>query len=664
MKRASVILIIRLATCLLLAILLPFTVAWAEPTTPEQAAKVVQNWLGLNAQPLGISMGRQVKHVQTFASQNGAPAYYVVYLNPAGLVFLPADDQVEPIIGFMSEGYYDPSPANPLGALVSRDIPGRVLQARQAEAQGLEALAPESPQAAAQRKWAWLADAATGQEVLAPALPSISGERVAPFVQTQWNQYGAAGIPQTPWCYNYFTPNHWYCGSIATQMAQLMRYHGHPLSGIGKNLKPYYISGAPTSGYTRGGDDNGGSYLWNIMPYTTNADTPDDQRAAIGRLTWDAGLSVGLNYTAGGASSDTLAAASALTSTFQYTNAIRGYDNDNNLPEAPRNQMVNANLHAKYPVLLGICYDDGIQHTNTHTLICDGYGYDSGAMYHHLNFGWSGSYDGWYNLPNITAGYTFNSVWKCVYNIYPSGTGEIIAGRVMSYGKVPVPLAGAKVTATAGGQTYNARELTSDRGIYAIPQVPSNTTFTVNVSLGGYTFTPQQVTTGASTDNTTNTGNRWGIDFAGTALPPITLNQALDNQQLSFATGGHANWFGQNTTWHYGGSAAQSGAILDGQTSWLQTTVQGPGIMTFYWKISTQMSYDWFNWYLDGVKLEGWSGEGTWYRDGIKVPAGTHTIKWAYVKNASGSGGSDTVWLDKVVFSRNLAPIYELLLLE
>jgi hypothetical protein len=41
-----------------------------------------------------------------------------LYLNLAGLVFLPADDLVEPIIGFLPEGQYDPSPDNPLGALI------------------------------------------------------------------------------------------------------------------------------------------------------------------------------------------------------------------------------------------------------------------------------------------------------------------------------------------------------------------------------------------------------------------------------------------------------------------------------------------------------------------------------------------------------------------
>ena len=84
----------------------------------------------------------------------------------------------------------------------------------------------------------------------------------------------------------------------------------------------------------------------------------------------------------------------------------------------------------------------------------------------------------------------FNLLTDIIYNVYPHGSGEIIAGRVMSYNGDLLP--GAKVTATAGGQTYNAKELTNDKGIYAIPKVPSNTDFTVSVFPGGTSSTPRR----------------------------------------------------------------------------------------------------------------------------------------------------------------------------
>ena len=181
MKSLSGLRFIRMAIYLAMAVLLLAEGAWGKPTTPDQAKKVVLNWLGQDATPMGALLGRQIKEVQTFTDPAGAPAYYVVYLNPSGLVFLPADDLVEPIIGFMPEGSYDPSPTNPLGALVSRDIPGRVLPARAREARGLEILAPETPQATAQSKWAWLENPPSDGQAMGAGLPSISDVRVGPF---------------------------------------------------------------------------------------------------------------------------------------------------------------------------------------------------------------------------------------------------------------------------------------------------------------------------------------------------------------------------------------------------------------------------------------------------------------------------------------------------
>lgn len=52
--------------------------------------------------------------------------YYVVYLQPSGFVIVSTDDLVEPIIAFAGTGTYDPAPGNPLGALVTKDLKGRI----------------------------------------------------------------------------------------------------------------------------------------------------------------------------------------------------------------------------------------------------------------------------------------------------------------------------------------------------------------------------------------------------------------------------------------------------------------------------------------------------------------------------------------------------------
>ena len=680
MKRISGTILVRLVICLLVAVLLAVSAAWAKPTTPDQAKKVVLNWLGKDAVPLGAPLGRQIKEVQTFTDGAGAPAYYVVYLKPAGLVFLPADDLVEPIIGFLPEGYYDPSPLNPLGALVNRDIPGRVLQAREVEAKGLEALAPETPQAKAQRKWDRLANPAILPDAAESGLPttSITDLRVDSFVQSRWNQLtvnnSVSGLP----CYNYYTP---YCpadsvnhvsGCVATSMSQLMRYWQYPASPVPGTFS-ITVDGVAQNATLRGGNGSGGPYAWAsmILDPLHYSGLTDAQRAAIGSLTFDAGVSVNMDYESfalgGSSASGALKPAVSLVSTFKYSNARSAWTGSQttNILSATLYKMVNPNLDALFPVMLGIYGAGG------HSIICDGYGYQtvgSSTMYHHLNMGWAGSDDAWYNLPTInTSNGNFNVVAGSVYNVFVTGSGEIISGRVTD--SAGNPLSGATVTATGGGNTYPAIQkdvvaTTTSSGIYAIPKVPPSTTVTVSVTKAGYTFSSQQVTTGASTSASTTTGNLWGINFVGSGAPAIGLNQALDNTKLSFNTGGAANWSGEATTYYYGGSAAQSGAITDSQNTQLWTTVTGPGTLSFYWKVSSEEGYDSLDVFLGDTWIAGISGEVNWTQKTLSIPAGIHIVTWQYAKDVDTGFGSDCGWVDKVVYSRPGVAAISLLLLN
>jgi hypothetical protein len=579
----------RVAACLLALVLAAVPVAWAKPTTPEQAGRLVANWLALESQPLGNLMGQGVKEVESYPGPDGLPQYYVVYLDLTGFVIVPADDLVEPIIGFVPEGTsFDPAQSNPLGSLVSSDVPGRVLHAREMEALSAatgDLAAPESSMAKAQRKWAWLSDSGAAQEDLEFAAATISEVRVAPFVQSRWSQTSVGGNA----CYNYYTPpnavgssSNYPCGCVATAMSQLLRYWQHPSVGVGSASFSIAVDGVPEDRSLRGGDGSGGAYDWAnmvLVPGSYNV----TQFSAIGALTHDAGVSVNMGYTASGSGADTLQAANAFTSVFKYSNARTAYNAGSNLPESNRNRMVNPNLHARYPVLFGITGSSG-----GHAIVCDGYGYEASTMYHHLNLGWAGASDAWYNLPDIgTAYYTFTSVYKCVYNVYVTGSGEIIAGRVTAADGSPI--SGANVTATRStGGSYSA---TSDAsGIYAIVKVPSNSSYTVSVDKTGYTFTPQAAATGASTNYSTATGNVSDLDFVGSVATITVSSFAVNNGGASTASSSVTlnNAVSASTPTHYmaSESASFSGATWQAYSTAPSFTLSpGYGTKTVYFKV-------------------------------------------------------------------------------
>jgi hypothetical protein len=652
------------------------TPALAAPTTALQAQQVVINWLSLDRAPLGTQLGQFVKEIRTYSDSSCQSLYYIVYLNPSGFVVVPADDLVEPIIAFQPEGTYDPSPKNPLGALVSQDVPGRLAQLRGQEAQARAAdrkFTPVGATSDAQRKWNRLRQGSFIPQTKASGLVNLSDVRVAPLVQSAWDQgaiYGGA-------CYNYYTPpyaagstNNYVCGCVATAMAQLMRYYQKPAAGVGTASFQIWVAGESRTEKLRGGDGNGGGYNWNKMPLVPDASLTDAQRQAIGALTHDAGVAVNMSYWPEtlGSGTDLLKSADALKNTFGYSNAKKGYNNNLNLPQSNFSNMVNPNLEASCPVLLGVALATPTGYTKGHAIVCDGYGYNTGTIYHHLNMGWVdnnavGSDNVWYNLPNINSKLeTYNLLLDCVYNIFVSGSGEIVSGRVYDT-NATTPLSGVTITATGPGGPYNAA--TNDKGIYALGNLPSGNSFTITASKAGYTFNTQNVSTGTSTDNTTITGNLWGINFtAGGA--PLSLNQAVNNTTLAFSTGGDAAWFGESVTKYDDQGAAESGAITTNQSSWMETTVVGPGILSFYWKVSSMPAEDFLELYLDGLlQPDPISGEVDWVQRTLGVPAGSHIVKWQFTKGTLGSAGSDCGWVDEVVFShKGSFGIYNLLLLD
>lgn len=543
----------------------------AKPTTDSDARKLVTGWLKAETQPLGMPLGQQIADIETFSDANDQPIYYVVYLKPSGFVIVSAEDQVEPIVGFSQSGKYNPSPDNPLGALVSQDLLNRIRAIRNLEKnigtksqtqKQFDKIADLQKSALkAQQKWAKLESFAdrkkygkisnlTAQDKKSRADigPSdiqstspgsiVSDIRVEPLVQSKWGQSSVCG----DYCYNYFTPNHYVCGCTATATAQLMRYHEHPTGVIGVYDNTIYVDGVPQTAYTRGGDGNGGPYNWELMVYIPDCETTDEQRQAIGALCYDIGVQVGMNYSSGGSSASLLSVAKILANIlFQYENTI--YQ-----PYEWNYDMLNTNLDAGYPLLFDI------RGSGAHAVVCDGYGFDLSTMYHHINMGWGGSSDAWYNLPDIIS---YNLIDSVVFNTFPTGTGEIISGRIADI--LENPINDVNVTAE-----YNSTQLsttTNSKGIYYFAHVPSNTNFIVSASKDSLAFSgPIEVVTGYSTWPTEThlhggIGNIWGADFEEISRPLIQVNQenfefqvpdgqSTDSQILQISNAGYntLNW--------------------------------------------------------------------------------------------------------------------------
>jgi hypothetical protein len=112
-----------------------------------------------------------------------------------------------------------------------------------------------------------------------------------------------------------------------------------------------------------------------------------------------------------------------------------------------------------------------------------------------------------------------------------------------------------------------------------------------------------------------------------------------------YTTGGSSPWYVASGVAHTGSYAARAGAIAQSQATWMTRTAQG-GALSFWYKVSSEANYDWFNFYIDGVQKVHKAGNVNWTLYSTTLATGTHTLKWEYAKDYGLNSGSDTAWID------------------
>ena len=132
----------------------------------------------------------------------------------------------------------------------------------------------------------------------------------------------------------------------------------------------------------------------------------------------------------------------------------------------------------------------------------------------------------------------------------------------------------------------------------------------------------------------------------------IDFPTALNTPGWSWATSGSAGWIAQTNTSHDGFEATQSGLIANGQSSTLQTTVTGPGALTFWWMFAPLTS-PFRNTLSFSSSLGNASASVTsttgWQQQTIYLGAGQQTLSWIYSRYSFISAQS-TGWVDQVSF--------------
>ena len=136
----------------------------------------------------------------------------------------------------------------------------------------------------------------------------------------------------------------------------------------------------------------------------------------------------------------------------------------------------------------------------------------------------------------------------------------------------------------------------------------------------------------------------------------LTLGECVNAPQLTFTTGGTGGWSRDTVTNMDGIVSLRSRDTGDDGCTWLETTVVGEGMLSFWWKVSSEGSkktlYDYMTFSVDGQEQMQFGWEVDWTAVTVEVKgAGEHVLRWAYQKDEEDFEGDDCGWLDQVSWS-------------
>ena len=350
----------------------------AGPVSKQAALYSAQNYMLAKGKSIAASQKPFKAPRKASAQQtNDEDAYYYVFNagNDGGYVIISGDDRVEPVLGYVENGTFDPN-----------DIPENMRSWLQLYADQIKFIIdndiqPTSPLIQKRNK--------------------IRGTKhsVGELLTTRWNQ----GSPYNITCPKYYkkedgTQHYPATGCTATAMAQVMNFYRYPektKAVIPAHSNTYTMDDGTqktvsTPAIPRNSvidwDNMRDTYSWQDIAHANAQDT------AVANLMLYCGQSVKMGW---GPSSGANFSAYAYTHYFGYDNSCyvgerRDYFIDDWF------DMIYNEIEQGYPVLMS-----GFSSGGGHAFVLDGF---DGDNLFHLNWGWGGGSNGWFLVGILNPG--------------------------------------------------------------------------------------------------------------------------------------------------------------------------------------------------------------------------------------------------------------------
>ncbi len=228
-------------------------------------------------------------------------------------------------------------------------------------------------------------------------------------------------------------------------------------------------------------------------------------------------------------------------------------------------------------------------------------------------------------------------------NLDPGETADVVFNTMNNGSSTALDLA-AELTSMSPYVTINSSSFSqSELAAGETAEATFNITISPTASVGSTVALIYQLTSGMYT-----------IDMTATLKVGLIIEdfETGDFSQYDWQLSGNADWTLEASGAYEGTYCARSGDIDDQQTTTLSITMEvaSDDTISFYRKVSSEATYDFLRFFIDGNALGEWSGNSNWTFFAYPVTAGNHTFKWVYEKDYSVSNGSDCGWIDYISF--------------
>lgn len=320
--------------------------AWQRAKTPEKGAPALAPSIS------GPVLARTLE-------KDGDPTVYVFNTNNGqGFCVVSADDLASPVLGYSDNGGFDPSNMPPSLKSWLNEYSRIIAYARANDIK------------------------VSG----APAVPSLAS--IQPMVKTKWNQ-DAPYNEQCPKLNGKAT----YTGCVATAMAQVLKTYSYPAKGKGRRTYQWMNNNNQSISM----DFSKITFDWANMTDTYNSSSTETQKKAVSTLMMACGYAAQMNYGTNASGAQTLDAGQGLVQNFDYDRALK-FEQRDYYGIVDWMKLLHGELSLGRPVL----YTGVTENNEGHAFVLDGY--DSSNGFVHINWGWGGMSDGYFEITTLDPG--------------------------------------------------------------------------------------------------------------------------------------------------------------------------------------------------------------------------------------------------------------------